>query len=178
MTCLLRPERASARRRSRESEMIRVDSITTMLDLVAYARKHRYRLRNLQDGGPVPPALPTAEGKDKPGYRGAEDRWDAIVGRNGYTAIDGDRLSVFHKSTKGVNRGLAKLEALEARIEQVGDTEIGATVDPNRIEEVLTLIRISKVPLRNPGGNPGSLKAPVSEAVREPESANVGRMEH
>ena len=26
-------------------------------DLTGYAKKHRYRLRNLHDGGPVPPAI-------------------------------------------------------------------------------------------------------------------------
>lgn len=149
-----------------------MDCVMGRANLVAYAREHRYRLRNLHDGGPVPLAMPAAKGKDKPGYRGAVDRLDAMVGHNGYVTMDGDLLSVivFHKSARGVNRALAKLEATGARIDQVGDTEIGATVDPSRIDEVLKLIRVSKVPLRNPWGNAGSLKGPASERLREPES--------
>ncbi|UCE61339.1 MAG: hypothetical protein JSU63_06240, partial [Phycisphaerales bacterium] len=43
-------------------------------DLIAFARKHRYRIRNLHDGGPVPPAMPQKSSKDKLGYVGDSDR--------------------------------------------------------------------------------------------------------
>ena len=88
-------------------------TITEQFDLVAYARKHRYRLRNLHDGGPVPPALPKKSDTHRLGYVGAVDRWDAIVGHNGYVAMDGDRLSVFveYKSANGVNRAVTRLQA-------------------------------------------------------------------
>ncbi|UCE62046.1 MAG: hypothetical protein JSU63_10055, partial [Phycisphaerales bacterium] len=43
-------------------------------DLIAYAKKHRYRIRNLHDGGPVPPAMPQKSSKDKLGYVGDSDR--------------------------------------------------------------------------------------------------------
>ncbi|UCE61970.1 MAG: hypothetical protein JSU63_09620, partial [Phycisphaerales bacterium] len=54
--------------------------IRSQEDLIAYAKKHRYRIRNLHDGGPVPPAMPQKSSKDKLGYVGESDRWDAIVG--------------------------------------------------------------------------------------------------
>ena len=99
-------------------------------DLVAYARKHRYRLRNLHDGGPVPPALPQKSDTRRLGYTGASDRCDAIVGHNGYVTMDGDHLSVFveYKSAKGVNRAEVRLKAIGGRIDRVGDTELGATL--------------------------------------------------
>ena len=38
-------------------------------------------------------------------------------------------------------------------VDQVGDVEIAGTVPVNRIEEPLKLIRVSKVPMRNPKGH-------------------------
>ena len=150
-------------------------AITGRLDLVAYARKHRYRVRNLHDGGPVPPARWRHPKGHKPataGHIGEDDRWDAIVGQHGYVAMDGNKLSVclFYKSAKGVNRVLVRLKAMDARIAQVGDTELGATVPAQRMEEVLKLIRVSKVPLTNPAGHPSSLRRRLPETVLAPES--------
>ncbi|MGB2985839.1 MAG: hypothetical protein WBE26_08145 [Phycisphaerae bacterium] len=121
------------------------------LDLIGYARMHRYRVRNLHDGGPVPPARWRHPRWHKPataGHIGEDDRWDAIVGQHGYVAMDGNNLSVclFYKSAKGVNRVLVRLKAMSGQIDQVGDTELGATVPGDRIEEVLKLIRVSRLP--------------------------------
>jgi hypothetical protein len=68
-------------------------------DPLDYARQHRYRVRNLHDGGPVLPA----RRKSKPartGYAGVEDRADAIVAHRGYlTAEDrGLGICLFFKS--------------------------------------------------------------------------------
>jgi len=93
-------------------------------DLVTFAKHHRYRLRNLHDGGPVPPAIwkDRPEGH-QPGYRGSEGRWDAIVGLYGYVALDGGELvtCLFFGSAQGVNRALPKLREIGARIDQTGD---------------------------------------------------------
>ncbi len=143
-----------------------------VFDLTGYAKKHRYRLRNLHDGNPVPPARPT-RGRGRPtGYIGVEERMDAIVGRNGYVAMDGDELAVclFYRSDRGVRRAAGRLEVIGERIEQVGDTEVGGIVPVEQIDEVLKTIKVSKVPLRNPRGNPKSLKASVSERTRDVES--------
>ena len=66
-------------------------------DLMAFAKQRRYRVRNLHDGHAVPPARPPKHGKRGPvqGYLGADDRMDAILGKRGYVAMDGERLSVF-----------------------------------------------------------------------------------
>ena len=86
-------------------------------DLVPYAREHRHRLRNLHDGGPVPPAIWRPPKGHRPVYTGAEDRWDAIVGRSGYVAMDGERLTVTleYKTGRGVKRALIRLEAMGAQ---------------------------------------------------------------
>ncbi len=149
-----------------------------VFDLTGYAKKHRYRLRNLHDGGPVPPAKPVRGSGRPTAYVGAEDRMDAIVGYRGYVATDGNELSVclFYGSAKGVNRAVSRLEAIGGRIDQLGDTEVGAIVPAQQIDEVLKLIRVSKVANRNPGGNPESLRAPVSERVRDAESSERERV--
>ena len=125
-------------------------AIRSQADLIAYARKHRYRIRNLHDGGPVPPAMPSKGLRRSIGYTSELDRWDAIVGRQGYVGMDGNRLTVclFYRSSQGVAVATASLQAMGGRIEQVGDTEVSAMVLPERIEEVLKLIKVSK---RRPG---------------------------
>ena len=141
--------------------------IVAHFDLLAYARKHRYRLRNLHDGGPVPPAIWKPPKGYRPVYTGAEDRFDAIVGRDGYVAMDGDELTVclFYRSTKGVKSAKTRLEAMGGRIDQEGDTELGATVPVEQIAEVLKLIKVSRL---KPGGT--NLISPGTEAVLTPES--------
>jgi hypothetical protein len=141
-------------------------------DLAAYARQHRYRLRNLRDGNPVPPMKPAEKTGMTKGHWAEEDRMDAIIGRDGYIAMDGVRLSVclFYGSAKGVNGAIGRLEAIGGQIDQVGDTEVGATVPVERIDEVLKIIKVFKLPLRNPRGNPNWQRSPVSERVQDAES--------
>lgn len=62
--------------------------LADVFDLVTYARRHRYRMRNLHDGGPVPPARRMkSQGETTPtaqvGYVGKDDRSDPIVGYGG-----------------------------------------------------------------------------------------------
>lgn len=92
-------------------------------DLTAHAKKHPYRLRNLHDGGRVPPAMPVRESGRPTGYVGATQRMDVIVGRCGYVAMDGDEVSLclFHKNALEVNRAVPRLEAIGVRIDQLGE---------------------------------------------------------
>ena len=132
------------------------------LDLVAYAREHRYRLRNLHDGYPVPPARRIKPKGETPaaqaGYIGEEDRMDAIVGFLGYVADEGEpgMLGIYlhHKNGIGVNRSSARIKAMGGRVDQVGDTEIAGSVPAEAIEEALKLIKVSKLKPGRPGGNP------------------------
>ncbi|UCC30080.1 MAG: hypothetical protein JSU86_18020 [Phycisphaerales bacterium] len=134
---------------------------------VKYARKHRYRVRNLHDGGPVPPARymkPKGQtAAARTGFVGKEDRCDAIVGCNGYIGDEGEpgRLGIYlqYRSARGVKRVHSRIQALGGTVKQVGDAEVASSVPTEKIEEALRLIRVSKVPLRNPGGHPKSLLA-------------------
>jgi len=70
-----------------------------IFDLMAYAKKNRLRTRNLHDGYPVPPVRLKEKVGTQAGYWG-DDRYDVIVGKNGYIARDGDKLFIvlFYKS--------------------------------------------------------------------------------
>ncbi|UCE62048.1 MAG: hypothetical protein JSU63_10070, partial [Phycisphaerales bacterium] len=61
--------------------------------------------------------------------------------------MDGGQLtiSVFYKSPQGVKKAVARLEAIGGRVDQVGDAELSATVSPEQVDEVLKLIKVSKV---------------------------------
>ena len=115
-------------------------------DLRAYARRHRYRLRNLHDGAPVPPARSSGK-PSRPVYTGEHDRWDAIVGKCGYVAMDGDRLSVFAQfgSVRAKTAGMRKLVDAGMTITQEGDTEVGGLAAVACIEPVLAVIRVSRL---------------------------------
>lgn len=143
-------------------------------DLVAYAHKHRYRIRNLHDGGPVPPARQQKKsGRGAGGYTSGSDRCDAIVGRDGYITsdnLDGLSITLFYRSSKGVNAALPRIEAMDGHVDQVGDCELSATIPREQIESALKLIKVSKVPNRNPAGHPSTLTHPVPETVCNLES--------
>ena len=116
-------------------------------DLLAFARENRYRVQNLHAGQAVPPAISMDPRNGAGGYRGDDARWDAIVGQRGYVAMDGANLSVFlfFGSSRGVRSALGKLRVMGARIDQIGDSEIAATVPPAKIEEAIRLIKASRL---------------------------------
>ncbi len=122
---------------------------TRITDLVEYARKHRCRLRNLHDAGPVPPARRRKSDTAKLGYVGASDRWDAIVGYDGYIADEGEpgQLGIYlqYRSAMGVKRAHSRIQALGGAVKQVGDTEIAGSVPVDSIEEALRLIKVSRL---------------------------------
>ncbi len=123
-----------------------------VFDLVAYARRHRYRERNLHDGHPVPPARRTKSEDPTSaapvGHVGREDRCDAIVGYSGYVRDEGGGqlgVCLFYRSAKGVKNAEARIRALGGMVSQFGDMEIAGTLPVERIEEALKLIKVSKL---------------------------------
>lgn len=132
-------------------------AVTPRIDLVEYARQHRNRLRNLHDGDPVPPARRQKSSESRVAYIGAFDRWDTIVGYDGYVVDEGEpgRLGIClsYRSARGVKKAEARIRAMGGTVKQIGDIEIAGAVPVERIEEALRLIRVSKVPLRNPKGH-------------------------
>ena len=136
--------------------------LTDRFDLAVFACEHRYRLRNLHDGSPVPPARRQRADDGRVGYIGASDRCDAIVGYDGYLADDGEdsRLGIYlcYKSARGVKKARARIKAVGGTVDQVGDVEITGTVSVDRIEDVLKLIRVSKL---RPGNVENLERAPL-----------------
>jgi len=119
--------------------------MSATFDLREYAQRHRLRLRNLHDGGPVPPAKKVSKGRQV--FTGDDDRWDAIVGRRGYVAMDGDRLSVYahYPSVRAKTCGMRTLVEAGVVVQQDGDTEIGGWAPVERIEDVLAAIRVIRI---------------------------------
>ncbi len=115
------------------------------LDLIAYARQHQYRVRNLHDGRPLHPLrVPvTARGRSL-GHIRNEDRMDAIICRRGYVCSDGDGQIgwyVFARCAKGVKRWLPKLVAAGATDGQLGDCEAAGFAPAERIDEILGVLQ-------------------------------------
>ena len=104
------------------------------------------------------------------GYVGEEDRMDAIVGFQGYVATDegeSGMLGIYlhHKNGTGVNRSSARIEAMDGRIDQVGDFEVAGVVPVEAVGDALKLIRVSRLSPGRPGGNPNLRRSPqASEA--------------
>ena len=152
------------------------------LDLTAYAHKHRYRLRNIHDGDPVPPARRMKPKGDLPaghwGYVGQDDRQDAIVGRNGYIAFEGEpgrlEICMFFKSNRGVYLAQARILDMGGNVEQMGDGEITGVVPIESIEQALQLISVSKLKPGPPGGRPDNL-ARAQDTLRTLESSQRGQ---
>ena len=139
-------------------------------DLVSYARAHGYRTRNMHDGAPTPPTRRLSE-RDRTAYRSAEDRDDAIIGRDGYVDYGGfgpDRIGfcVLCRSRRALNVRLRLLAQAGATVTQEGDTEAAGYAPLAKIEEVLTALR----PYRR-RETPAGARAPA------PESTPAARME-
>ena len=132
-------------------EAVKTREAPTGFDLIEYARKHRYRVRNIHDGGPVPPARRKRK-PTKPGHVGAYDRSDAIVGQRGYlTAEDGGLgICLFFKSGRGVALAKAEIKALDGQVTQEGDCELAAWLPIEKLDAALKVIRVSKLHPGNP----------------------------
>jgi len=136
-------------------------------DLLAYAEKHRYRVRNLHDGAPVPPTRRQHE-QHSTGYRGEADRQDAIIGRHGYVDFGGwgeDRIGfcVLCRSRRALGVRLRLLEQAGATVTQEGDTEAAGYAPLARIDDVLAALR----PYRR-RETPVGARAPELQATETP----------
>ena len=130
-------------------------------ELMAIVRDKRYRTRNLHDGYPVPPPRrPRAGRVSRPAYVGESDRYDAIVGYDGYITAEDRELGFYlaYKSGRGVNRAIPRIEAMDGTVKQVGDFEVAGTVPADQLEAALKLIRVSRLA---PGCAENLKKTPV-----------------
>lgn len=141
-------------------------------DLLAFARAHRYRLRNLHSGEPVPPA----KSKEPVGRLDGLDAWPAIVGSLGYAAMDSDQLSVFveYRSKQAKTYGMRRLVAAGVIIDQEGDTEVGGTAPVECIEAILSLIQVPKLSPGNPSPNMAGLSRCQTPPVAQESTIHGG----
>jgi hypothetical protein len=138
-------------------------------DLLTYADEHRYRVRNLHDGDPVPPTRRRCNGRRRAVYRGADDRDDAIICRDGYVPADDsseDRVGfcVLCRSSRALQAPLRVLQRLGAVITQLGDSEAVGHAPVSQIGEVLKALRVYR-----------RRETPVGARVHGPESTQSGR---
>ena len=127
-------------------------------DLMAYARQRRYRVRNLHDGHEVPPARPPKHGErgPVPGYVGASDRMDAVIGRNGYICDAGNGQLGWYLEAGTKRRLSAKLQRLaELGIEphQLGDAEAAGEVGREMFSSLATVLQLYRCPQGSNGGS-------------------------
>jgi hypothetical protein len=142
-------------------------------DLVAYAKEHRYRVRNVHDGYPVPPMLPPKRGRrgHRRGYWSKEDREDAIICRHGYVTDDREgRIGwlLFAPTTRGMRARLRTLAALGVDVVQEGDTEAAGQASVEQIGDVLRVL----VPCRKAKRQPTR-----GTWARQTNAATVGSVE-
>ena len=115
-------------------------------DLLAYAAEHRYRVRNLHDGAPAPPTR-RLRGHRSVAYRSTDDRYDAIICRDGYVdygrfGLDRIGFCVLCRSRRALHARLQLLEQAGATVTQEGDAEAAGYAPVTRIAEILVALRV------------------------------------
>ncbi len=151
-------------------------------DLLAYAKEHRYRVRNLHDGYPLLPLKPKGDHKSV-GYVGHVDRHDAIIGEYGYVDADGNPGGMLgwylvFETARGLAPRIAKIEAAGGKVTQEGDFEAAGFIPVAGIEVALKAIKVYRIPLRNPSPTFGAEPARfLSPSGRQDESARRGGSE-
>ena len=114
-----------------------------LFSLSEFARRHRYRVRNLHDGRPLLPLRVRVRRRGRSeGYVGDDDRMDAIIGRYGYVCDEGaGRLGWYLRRTKGKASALRALRAVGAVVHQDGDGEAAGDAAASTIDVVVEAIR-------------------------------------
>lgn len=145
------------------------------LDVVAYANEHGYRLRNVHDGGPVPPAWRPVRSRGRPAHFGADDRCDAIPGRHGYVTAEGpDRIGwcLLTSSRRALTARLPRIEAANGRVTQTGETEAAgwASIELERLGDLLR----AKAGITEPGPTAQFLADDATDDEAQTVSAKLG----
>lgn len=123
------------------------------MDLIRWAKEHRFRVRNLHDGLPCPPCLKRDAQKAtcasrRATYSPRSDASLAIVGKHGWIAESGPNLSFYcgeFKSRRAANNRRKQAEAIPGlTIDQLGDWEFAGTAPRLALWSVLDLIRATR----------------------------------
>ena len=107
-------------------------------DLIAFARAHGYRLRNLHDGGSVPPAWRPVRDRGRPAYRQRDVL--AIAARLGYVMLDAPgRIGwcVLAKTSRAKTLRVRRIVQAGGVVTQEGDSEAAGWANQGAIREIL-----------------------------------------
>ncbi len=140
-------------------------------DVRAFARQHRYRVRNLHDGRPVPPVRAKGRVEQSAAFIGPTERDDAIMCKCGYVCGGDGRIdwALLCASARGHNPRLAALRALPGvLVAQSGDAESAGTAPAAAVDSVLGVLQ----PFRRRPPSPGA-SADRMAAIR-PRTGCVG----
>ena len=140
----------------------------TSLNLIDYAKQHRYRLRNLHDGHPCPPARAPRVGERgrEVAFRADDDREMAIVGSRGYVTAEDHGLGFMlaFKSKQGKTLAMQRLAGTAVEIRQERDEELAGWAPVGCLDVLLTEIRVSKL---NAGSSPERMAALTAARTTE-----------
>lgn len=116
-------------------------------DLIAFTKKHRYRVRNLNDGDACPPSYLRQNERRKNPINKQSEKHNAVVGKYGHLTAENNRIGIelFYKSAKGVNKAKQRIETTGGEVTLQGDTEIAGWLPTESIEEALQLIQVSRL---------------------------------
>ncbi len=117
-------------------------------DLREYARRHRYRVRNLHDGHPVPPAKrPPRGNRGQDAFGADDDRFDAIVGQFGYIVVEGDGLGWYLGEFKArpPHGRMDAIRAAGGKVDQLGGFEAAGTAPMSALETTARAIGAYRV---------------------------------
>ncbi len=112
-------------------------------DLKTYARQHRYRVRNLHDGRPVPPVRPKRKADQPVAFIGPTERDDAIMCKRGYAHIEGDLIGwvLLARSARALGYRLGPMRRIMGVVvDQEGDAEAAGTAPVEALDAVLGVL--------------------------------------
>lgn len=113
--------------------------VDVRVDLLAYARQHRLRTRNLHDGHPVPPGRGPKQGeRGSQAFR--EERMNAIVGRFGYVTSEGNRLGWYVGELRQPGKRIRIIQAAGGIVTQLGDREAAGHAPFAALEKLVSAI--------------------------------------
>ncbi len=155
------------------------------LGLRDFAWEHGYRLRNLADGGPVPPLRRSHRGHGRAAYSG-HDAELALIGRCGCVSLDAGRANgapadgnsrselyavLVCKSRRQLTARLSAFVEAGVAVRQLGDTEAAGPAPLGRLADVLHAIGA----YRRRGGNTGAAPSALLRGARRPDSTQAVR---
>ena len=112
------------------------------MQIKQFAREHGYRVRNLHDGFPVPPAT-RRRGRGAQRSRGyhadTENAHLAIVCKHGY--VDANGWTILCRSSRQLGHLLKRLVSMDYVVQQEGDTEASGLIPVGLLAPVLRVLK-------------------------------------